>query len=635
MRRLFVVATFLLFGLIVLRHAWVCDDAYITLRTVDNFLHGMGLRWNPAERVQAYTHPLWMLLLSLFMAVTHDAFYTTVLLSVVVTLAAAVVLVRRLAPSPEAAILGLAVLTCSKAFVDYSTSGLENPLLHLTLVVFAWLWLDGEVGPRKLFRLSLVASLGMLARLDAAILFLPALVVGLRQAWGRAAVLAIVRGMLPLVAWELFSLVYYGFLFPNTAYAKLHTGIPAGELVHQGLLYFVNAVDFDPLTPLAIALGLALPFITPETREPRRLALVTGVVLYLLYIVKIGGDFMSGRFLTAPLLVAVVLLVRSPLVEPRTMTMAAAGAVIFLSSLAPQATFRIDSANEGRRADQNRDSKGISDERAFYYPTCSLLGGSRTSKRPDHVWVKEGRDLALRSPPVHTTENVGFIGYYAGPRVHLVDTNALADPLLSRLPAAKSSHWRPGHFLRGIPDGYLETLRGGANVIQDRDLARYWNDLALVTRAPVWSAARWGAIWRLNTGADDHLIHRERFLYPYVKRFALADLANKRTQGSSWNAAGNVILSRAGGSLNVALGAVSRAPRVELSLDGNDVYRVLFVLSGEELGSLEVGPAPGGGMAIHTAAAPPAALERGYDEVRVRPIRGDGNYSVGHLLLLE
>jgi hypothetical protein len=40
------------------------DDAYITLRTVDNWVNGRGLVWNTAERVQTYTHPLWMLLLS-------------------------------------------------------------------------------------------------------------------------------------------------------------------------------------------------------------------------------------------------------------------------------------------------------------------------------------------------------------------------------------------------------------------------------------------------------------------------------------------------------------------------------------------------------------------------------------------
>ncbi|MDB4977741.1 MAG: hypothetical protein JWN48_6082, partial [Myxococcaceae bacterium] len=56
-------ALVVLFGL-VLRSAWVTEDAYITLRTVDNWVHGFGLRWNTDERVQGYTHPLWMLLLS-------------------------------------------------------------------------------------------------------------------------------------------------------------------------------------------------------------------------------------------------------------------------------------------------------------------------------------------------------------------------------------------------------------------------------------------------------------------------------------------------------------------------------------------------------------------------------------------
>ena len=49
-----------LYAFVVLQSAWLCDDAYITYRTVDNFVSGLGLRWNPIERVQAYTHPLWM-----------------------------------------------------------------------------------------------------------------------------------------------------------------------------------------------------------------------------------------------------------------------------------------------------------------------------------------------------------------------------------------------------------------------------------------------------------------------------------------------------------------------------------------------------------------------------------------------
>src|SRR5262245_6018851 len=45
---------------LVVRTAWVSDDSFITMRTVDNWVHGHGLTWNPVERVQAYTHPLFL-----------------------------------------------------------------------------------------------------------------------------------------------------------------------------------------------------------------------------------------------------------------------------------------------------------------------------------------------------------------------------------------------------------------------------------------------------------------------------------------------------------------------------------------------------------------------------------------------
>jgi hypothetical protein len=74
--------------LLVVRNAWVTEDAYITLRTVDNWVSGHGLRWNVDERVQGYTHPLWMGLLSAVYALTREAFFSTAGLGIAVTGAA-------------------------------------------------------------------------------------------------------------------------------------------------------------------------------------------------------------------------------------------------------------------------------------------------------------------------------------------------------------------------------------------------------------------------------------------------------------------------------------------------------------------------------------------------------------------
>ena len=44
----------------------------------------------------------------------------------------------------------------------------------------------------------------------------------------------------PFLLWEIFSVFYYGIPYPNTALAKLNTGIPSSELVLQGLPLFTK-----------------------------------------------------------------------------------------------------------------------------------------------------------------------------------------------------------------------------------------------------------------------------------------------------------------------------------------------------------------------------------------------------------
>ena len=75
--RALVAPLIVVFFVIVLRDAWIGDDAFITLRTVKNFVEGRGIVWNAVERVQTYTHPLWMFFLSIFYFVTREGYYTT------------------------------------------------------------------------------------------------------------------------------------------------------------------------------------------------------------------------------------------------------------------------------------------------------------------------------------------------------------------------------------------------------------------------------------------------------------------------------------------------------------------------------------------------------------------------------
>ena len=483
-----------LFLVAVSRTAWLSDDAYITLRTVDNLASGYGLRWNVAERVQTYTHPLWMLLLALPYWLTREPYFTPLAVSIICSTAAVWILLTRIAASAWTALLAGTVVVFSKAFVDYSTSGLENPLTHLLLAVFVLLL----IRDRGLMPLWLIASLLMVNRLDAGLLVLPALLVRTANQGCRAAARAVPLGLAPLLVWELFSLVYYGFPFPNTGYAKLGIGAGAGTLMAQGGLYLLDSATNDPVTLLALA-GMTVAALTARPRQSWPLAL--GVGLYLAYVVRIGGDFMSGRFLTAPLLVAMANFARIDWVLPR--------AVMASASLVPVATFAVLGLLTTTRPPLRSGANtfiltpaeglgigGVADERAFYYRYTGLLRWTRAQPLPFNAEVQWGREAAAAQQPVVVHHNVGLFGFFAGPAVHVIDPYALGDPLLARLPPIPG--WRIGHFEREIPEGYPESVRTGRNVIADTAVAMKYEQLKLITQGPLWSRRRWRAMLTLN-----------------------------------------------------------------------------------------------------------------------------------------
>ena len=83
------------FTYIFLANAWLGDDAYITFRVAWNALHGYGPVFNPGERVQAYTHPLWFLVMTAAHAVTREFFFTSLVVSYGFALAALLTVVKR------------------------------------------------------------------------------------------------------------------------------------------------------------------------------------------------------------------------------------------------------------------------------------------------------------------------------------------------------------------------------------------------------------------------------------------------------------------------------------------------------------------------------------------------------------
>jgi arabinofuranosyltransferase len=617
--------------LVLLRTAWLCDDAYISFRTVDNFVNGYGLTWNVTERVQAYTHPLWMFLIAAVYFFTGEIFLTAIFVSVVVSTLAVAIMIYAPGRSTMLALLAILILMFSRAFVDYSTSGLENPLSHLLLAVFLLLSFRDTQNHRTLFWMALIASLAALNRMDLILLYLPALAWALfrRRSWRATA--AVLGGFLPFVAWELFSVVYYGFPFPNTAYAKLGTGIESNEMLVQGLHYFSHTWQRDPLTLVAIVCALLTPALV---RDGRQAALAAGLALYLLYIVKIGGDFMGGRFFATPLFLSVALMSRIPIKRHPLYWTPVLVAAVALSLTKPHAP-PLTSHDFGVNRRDFKDENGIGDERMFYFQESSLALWQPGKEMPTSRFANEGRAYRRMDQPLTRVHgSVGYRGYFAGPKAFIIDYYALADPLLARMPARYSNAWRIGHFTRLVPKGYEETANTNQNTIDDKNLAQFYDRLKNITRGPLWRRDRWRDILLMNLGRYDHLIDNDRYRFPNLRQARIEIISAPKEPGTTWNAPGNLILSMAG--VNIDMGGTRQASQLEISLDNNDKYQLLFMHNHQVMAkmNIEAERIPGkGGLQVYTVDIPPAA-KKGFDALRIFPYRGDNKYSLGHVRLI-
>ncbi len=616
---------------VILRRAWIGEDAYITFRTVDNFLNGYGLTWNPGERVQAYTHPLWMLLVSFFSFFTREIYFTVTILSLVLSFTAVILIPTKLSKSLFGSALAIVGLLCSNAFVDYSTSGLENPLSYLLAGLFLLRFFEYKGSHKDLFILSLLASLAAFNRLDSFVIYIPALVYAFWQTKSRfKALLYAALGQLPLVAWELFSIIYYGFPFPNTYYAKLAHMLPANELLVQGLRYCMHSLMIDPITLITIlSTVVAAVWFGVTRKEWQNLVVALGAVIYVAAIVRTGGDFMSGRFFVLPFFVMVVTLSRINYSKLRPWLQVGLLTVpVVLGLLATPSTYEITD-------NEFTSWYGIVNEHTFYFPTNGLINQSRDKIVPHHPWVDLGKANQIDAQQtgtkyVQTFRAVGMVGYFSGPDVHIIDPYGLSDALIARMPAMHNPNWRIGHHLRVVPDGYEESIRAGQNLLADEQLAQYYDKLVLIISGDLFSAERFKTILAMNLGRYQPLIDLEHYQFPYEVHFLLSELP--QAQAGSQR---SVNFNPNGWKISIFLEFISHASKVEIGLDAQDECLVLFSNNKNTLDTVRVGMSEGVGIQPRVVTVPEVAVGRGYDFIRLVPASGDSTCVPGWIKLLE
>lgn len=438
-RRLFFVLTaaaVLWGGGYAVSQWWVTDDAFISFRYARNLVEGLGLVFNEGERVEGYSNFLWTmwaavgLKLGVAAEMWSNVWGIVLYLTSIVALAWNHARVRAAEGKPGPGVpLAALIAAAHPDWAVFATGGLETSAFTFLLLAAVLMVSWARDRPVLVAVAGVVLGLAGLTRPDGVV---AALAVGLtivaigprkiRDGAVLTAGFAIV--WVPFVLWRMS---YYGDFYPNTYYAK-SAWLPWYE---QGWCYLRLYLErYGALFVVPVVGWLAGRGGENSDRGSivfRQVAFAAAVsVLYTLYVVRVGGDFMFARFLI-PITPLLALLCEHACAR-LAMRSARAGVVVAVVTVATILWLPTPVTAENWRC-------GVTDERAFY--------ASDRIERLDHVadvMREKLHDLPVRVAFIGTEARVM---YRARVPVAIESMAGLTDATIARQPLA--ARGRPGH----------------------------------------------------------------------------------------------------------------------------------------------------------------------------------------------
>ncbi|MBR6159113.1 MAG: hypothetical protein IKQ40_02335, partial [Lachnospiraceae bacterium] len=255
-------------------------------------------------------------------------------------------------------------------------------------------------------------------------------------------------------------------------------------------------------------------FAALSVRKAQYIVCMAGTVLYGIYLLYIGGDFMMGRHFTVTFLISLICYMD---IKNREFSELGRGAAfnrlferIVIAALVFSCTSNVitDQFLFGRTF-----SSPISDERAGYFTTSSLFNNVVSLVTTgdlciQNTWNEDGvREVRDSEMPGSILESVPGITKYYNNDLYLNDLYALGDPYLAHLPAVKEAGWRIGHMWREAPVGYTNLVRykWGYGAIKNENARQYYEIIDEITRGPLFDKDRIMKIININLGRYDYL----------------------------------------------------------------------------------------------------------------------------------
>jgi arabinofuranosyltransferase len=280
------------------------DDAYITYRYATRLANGEGLTFNPGERVEGFSNPLWVLLITGFIKMLPlEAPIIGHLLGLSFSIGTVVVIWRlfindtdSLSDGIISLIICMAIIFSNPGFHVYATAGLEGPLVMFLVTFGIFLTLQN----RKSALILAAVMFGFLgiSRPEGLLYAILWYIFAIRldhtkhfsikfELWLLSVIFS------PSILYECFRIIYYDSLLPNTGLAK-----PPG--VFGSGIIFIIAYFFPWVVSLTPFLLLFLIRVKQTIYFKNALRVCIGPILAsLVFVVYAQSDWMPfGRFIT-------------------------------------------------------------------------------------------------------------------------------------------------------------------------------------------------------------------------------------------------------------------------------------------------------------------------------------------------
>lgn len=306
-------------------YPWMLDDAFITFRYAEHLAAGYGPVYNIGEAVEGCTSFLWLLLLAGGKWLGAD----TVLLSkilggyfAVATLGLVLFSYRFVKDiSRTESAIGTIILGSCGLFTPWLSSGMEVNLFAFMILWTVLLYIKAaqdEYPVHSMLYVGILLALTVITRPDGAIVVLLLFGHTLYQSFKSRRLIGwsmIVSSAAIYIPFFLWRWDYYGYLLPNTFYAKVGFG---WSQLWRGLIY---AGDFFVADSVVILLALIGVVFAYRRQQSRGLGLLFGVsIAIVIYSILVGGDPMPAlRFVVptlAPLAILAAVGIRSITVKP-------------------------------------------------------------------------------------------------------------------------------------------------------------------------------------------------------------------------------------------------------------------------------------------------------------------------------